>query len=110
MKTSLSLLLASTAMALAIGLPAVAAMRPSGDASDLCGPSVCAAVFDGTDQTAPLIRVSGDDDDDDDDDDADCDDEDDCTGAQGNPAPAGTVLPPANGLFGDGAPPVVITN
>lgn len=27
-----------------------------------------------------------------------------------NPAPAGTVAPPANGLFGNGAPPVAVTN
>ena len=27
--------------------------------------------------------------------------------ASGNPAPAGTVAPPQNGLFGNGAPPQV---
>lgn len=65
----------------------------------------------------------GEDDDEDDDEDADCDDDDGdddgadddgakerCSGAQANPAPAGTVAPPANGLFGTGAPPVAVTN
>ncbi len=28
----------------------------------------------------------------------------------GNPAPAGTVAPPQNGLFGNGAPPQVQVN
>ena len=37
------------------------------------------------------------------------DDEDDRAGA-GNPAPAGSVAPPQNGLFGNGAPPRVQTN
>lgn len=126
MKTSLSLLLASTALTVAIGLPALAAMHASGNTPDLCGPNVCTAVFDKADQTASLIRVSGDDNDDDDDeggwlrrghdDDDDCDDEEEgdddaCKGAQGTPAaPTGTVAPPANGLFGNGAPPVAVTN
>ena len=51
----------------------------------------------------------GDDDDDDDDDDCD-DDDDDCRGGARNPAPAGTVDPPQNGLFGNGAPPRVRVN
>ena len=42
---------------------------------------------------------------DDDDDDNDRD-----TGAEANPSPAGTIAPPANGLFGNGAPPVAATN
>lgn len=37
------------------------------------------------------------------------DDDDDRRGA-GNPAPAGTVAPPQNGLFGNGAPPRVQVN
>ena len=47
-------------------------------------------------------------DDEDDDDEDDDDDEGRATGV--NPAPAGTVAPPANGLFGDGAPPRVQVN
>jgi hypothetical protein len=49
-----------------------------------------------------------DDDDEDDDDEDEDDDEGRATGV--NPAPAGTVAPPANGLFGDGAPPRVQVN
>jgi hypothetical protein len=37
------------------------------------------------------------------------DDDDDRRGAR-NPAPAGTVAPPQNGLFGNGAPPQVQVN
>lgn len=132
MTSRLSLLFASTALVVALGLPALAAMQTPGTAQGDCI-GVCAAVFGADDQPVPLIRVSGDDDDDDDDggwfrrghdddddededdddDDDDCDDDDDddgCTGARGNPAPAGSVAPPANGLFGNGAPPVAVTN
>jgi hypothetical protein len=115
-----SLLFASTALTVALGLPALAAIQAQGNAQSHCG-GVCAAMFSADDQPMPLIRVSGDDDDDggwfgrgddDDDDEEDCDDADDdgCIGAPGNPAPAGTVAPPANGLFGNGAPPVTVTN
>ena len=124
MTSRLSLLFASTALTLALGLPALAAIQTTGNAHGQCS-VVCAAVFGADYLSVPLIRVSGDDDDDDDggwvrrghdddDDDEDCDDDDDdddaCTGALGNPAPAGTVAPPANGLFGNGAPPVAVTN
>ena len=127
MTSRLSLLFASTALTVALGLPALAAMQFQGNAQGACS-GVCAAVFSADDQPIPLIRVSGDDDDDDDggwvrrghdddEDDEDCDDDDDddddddgCIGALGNPAPAGTVAPPANGLFGNGAPPVAVTN
>lgn len=127
MKSTLAVLLATTAVIGALGLPALAGMRGTGDASGHCGAAACAAEIGDADQTLPLIRVSGDndddeggwfrkgkgrdhdDDDDDEDDDDDCDD-DDCQGAKGNPAPAGTVAPPANGLFGSGKPPVAVTN
>ena len=123
MTNRLSLLLASTALAVAIGLPALAGMWPAGDGANPCGAGVCASVPDGAHQKMPLIRVSGDDNDEDDEggwlrrgDDDDCDDDDDddddcrAAGGRGNPAPAGTVAPPANGLFGNGAPPVAVTN
>ena len=54
-----------------------------------------------------------DDEDDDDDDDDDCDDDDDdddCGNSARNAAPAGTVAPPQNGLFGNGAAPKVQMN
>ena len=38
------------------------------------------------------------------------DDDDDDRGGARNPAPAGTVAPPQNGLFGNGAPPQVQVN
>lgn len=124
MTSRLSLLLASTALSVALGLPALAAMQARGTADGLCS-GVCAAAFGADERSAPLVRVSGHDDDDkkaggwfnrkhddDDDDDEDCDDDDDddCAGAARNPAPAGTVAPPANGLFGTGKPPVAVTN
>jgi hypothetical protein len=120
-----SLLFASTALTVALGLPALAAMQTQGNSPDQCS-GVCAALSGANDLSAPLIRVSGDEDDNEDggrvhrgygdDDDGECgeddegDDDDDCAGARGNPAPAGTVAPPANGLFGTGAPPVAVTN
>ena len=131
MTSRLSLLFASTALTVALGLPALAATQTQGNTQGQCS-GVCAAVFGAEDLSLPLIRVSGDDDDnnagwlhrgnddddcdDDDEDDDDEDDDDDegdddgCTGAKGNPAPAGTVAPPATGLFGNGAPPVAVTN
>ena len=114
MTTRLSLFFASTALTVAFALPALAAMQTQGNAAGLCS-GVCAALFGADDLPAPFIRVSGDDDDEDchddqEDDDDDGDDDDSCIGALGNPAPAGTVAPPANGLFGNGAPPVAVTN
>ncbi|OWY04409.1 PepSY domain-containing protein [Thioclava sp. IC9] len=55
--------------------------------------------------TQRLITSDYDDDDEDDD-----DDDDDYGASARNPAPAGTVAPPKNGLFGDGAPPKVQVN
>jgi len=40
----------------------------------------------------------------------DYEDEDDDRGGARNPAPAGTVAPPQNGLFGNGTPPQVQVN
>ena len=126
MKSTFAILLATTAVVGALGLPALAALRVSGDDTGICSGGVCAAGPGDGNRSMPVIRVSDNDDDDDDDDDGrvrrghdddddedddDCDD-DDCAGAgaRGNPAPAGTVAPPANGLFGTGAPPVAVTN
>ncbi len=123
----LSLLFASTALTAALGLPALAAMQAQGNAQGGCG-GVCTAISGADDLPVPLIRVSADDDDGDDggrvrrgyddaddedcdeDEDDDDDDDDACIGVPGNPAPAGTATPPANGLFGTGAPPVAVTN
>ena len=124
MKKTLTLLVASTALTAAIGVPAWSAMQAP---SDVLRP--VAALFDDAPQAMPLVLASDDDDDDDDDDrwrdgsrrghddddddDDDCDDDDDdddCRGGARNPAPAGSVAPPQNGLFGNGAPPQVQVN
>jgi hypothetical protein len=124
MKKTFALLVASTALGAALGLPAVGAIP---DSTGGAPRPVIALPGDGA-ETAPLILASDDDDDDhgwravwsddddddddeEDDDDDDCDDDDgNCRGAARNPAPAGTVAPPQNGLFGNGAPPRVQMN
>ncbi len=120
MRKTLTLLVASTALTAAVGLPAWSAMHAPADGS----PRPFAALFEDAAQALPLILASGDDDDhvrgdrqssrrDHDDHEEDCDDDDDdddCRGGARNPAPAGTVAPPQNGLFGNGAPPQVQVN
>lgn len=119
MKKTLALLIASTALTTVMGVPAWSAMRAPGDTYA----QASAAVLDDAQAALPLVSVSSDDDDDeheyrngsryDDDDDDDCDDDDDddeCNGSARNPAPAGTVAPPQNGLFGNGAAPQVQVN
>ncbi len=117
MRKTLALLVASTALTATLGLAAWSATRES--------PPPVAALFEDGAQGLPLILISDDDEDEDDDDrkgswwghgddDDDCDDDDDddgggCRGAR-NPAPAGSKLPPQNGLFGTGAPPQVQVN
>ncbi|WP_297781686.1 hypothetical protein [uncultured Roseovarius sp.] len=103
MKKIRTLLVASTALTAAIGVPAWSALRAS-EGEDLWP---LAALFDEGSQALPLLRVSGDDDDRDDDED---EDEDDDRGGARNPAPAGTVAPPQNGLFGTSTPPQVKVN
>lgn len=122
MRKTLTLLLASTALAAAIGVPAWSATRTAVDD----GPRPAAALADDAPRTAPVILASsdedegdedeGDEDDDEEDDDDEDDDEDDAeddgAGRAGaaNPAPAGAVPPPSNGLFGNGAAPQVQVN
>lgn len=113
MKSALALLLAGSGLVAALGLPSLASIRGTSDAS-----ASCPAAND-ADHDIRLILVNDDDDDDEHDDDRrfrrdrgedDHDDDDGDTGARANPSPAGTVAPPANGLFGNGAPPVAVTN
>ncbi|WP_417806772.1 hypothetical protein [Thioclava sp.] len=119
MKKTLALLAASTAFSAPFVVPAWSATpTPVGN--------VTSAVFSRTTNAdrneLPLVFVSDDDergwsrlfgrdddedDDDDDEDDDDEDDDDDYKGGARNPAPAGSVAPPKNGLFGTGAPPQV---
>jgi hypothetical protein len=121
MRKTLALLVASTALTAAVGIPAWSTMQMPSDAGQR------AAVLDAGPQAVPLVLASNDGDDDhrrregtrrghdgddrdDDDDEDDDDDDDDRRGDSRNPAPVGTVAPPTNGLFGNGAPPQVQVN
>ena len=130
MRKTLTLAIATTALTAAIGVPVWGVMQANADDA----PRPFAALFDDAAQTLPLFLTSGkyddearshhkasfdghDDDDcddggDDGDDDHDeqDDDDDDCQSGPHSPAPAGTVTPPQNGLFGNGAPPQVQVN
>lgn len=118
MKKTLTLLVASSALTAAIGVPVWSAVQAPADDSQW----PIAALFDDASQAMPLVLASDDDDDDrwrdgsrrgHDDEDDDCDDDDDdddCQGGARNSAPAGTVAPPQNGLFGTGAPPQARVN
>ncbi|MBF9030462.1 hypothetical protein HKCCE3408_08650 [Rhodobacterales bacterium HKCCE3408] len=122
--TRRTLLIASTALTAAIAAPVLSAVP---DASrDALRP----AAVENAPRTMPLMladdgyddddhgdRDHGDDDDDHgrrgdgDDDDDDCSDDDGyCLNGSRNPAPAGSVAPPQNGLFGNRAAPQVQTN
>lgn len=112
MRKTITLLAATTALAGGLAFPAFSAIRAGAD------DSMTAAVFSPDHDTPRLVLISGDEDEsggrakggDDDDEDDDCEEDDGgCNGA-GNPAPASTVAPPDNGLFGTGAAPVVRTN
>lgn len=94
MKNTLAILLASTALAVGAGIPAWSAMQRVEHSPKSF-------------QDNPFVRLAGDDDgggDDDEDDDGSP------GAASASPAPAGTVAPPANGLFGGGAMPKVKVN
>jgi hypothetical protein len=150
--TTLSRLLASSALTLAVGIPATAATPGVNGDTQSCALAACVMALADAGVPARVILVDDDEDEDDDDDDEygddddgdgvwffvdedhdegeDCEDDDDdgedgdddddvaeeaddddgCVGGLGNAAPAGTVAPPANGLFGTGAPPVAVTN
>ena len=133
MTKTMTFLLASTALTIALGATAWSATRIM---DDEVLPTAVQSQMDSRD-LSPLIFVNDDDDEDDDDegeeddddeedddgdrrtgarheddDDDDCDDDDDeaCAGGPRNPAPAGSTAPPANGLFGNGAQPRAVTN
>ena len=116
MRKILTLLVASTALTAAIGVPAWSAIRSAADRS----PWPLAAPSEQGPQSMPFVLASDDDSDDHSDrgssgrgDDDDDDDEDEDGGSRGgasNPASAGTVTPPQNGLFGNDAPPQVQVN
>ncbi|PJN95809.1 hypothetical protein CNY89_06300 [Amaricoccus sp. HAR-UPW-R2A-40] len=116
MRRTLTLLVTSTALTAAIGVPAWSAMHAPDDGSLW---PVAAPIEERT-HALHLALASDDDDDsrgfaqnsrrghDDDENDDDC--EDDCPSGARNPAPAGDVAPPQNGLFGNGASPQVQVN
>lgn len=101
MKTTLAILTATTALAAFLAMPAVGAVRSvwTGD------PGQFTAMHDTSSKDAGYLLASNDDDDhrskagyrSDDDDDGEDDDDD--GQASASPAPAGSVAPPANGLF-----------
>jgi hypothetical protein len=129
MNKTLMILVATTALTAAVGVPAWSTIRDA--TSDTQRPA--RAQDDASGQSRMLYASSEDDDDgyrrqnrrgsDDDDDnyrrssDSDDDgyrgsddDDDDYGGSANNPAPAGTVAPPQNGLFQNGTPPRVQLN
>ena len=118
MKKIFAILLASTALAVGAGIPAWSAMHGaelSAAGTDRTGLVQLAGDDDGGDGDNEKSARSGDDgdrhgDDEDDDDDGGEDDDGNGGSAIVNPAPAGVVAPPANGLFGSGAAPKVKVN
>jgi len=123
MKKTLALLAATTAICAGISAPVWSTIR-----ADSTGDHAFAAMFEGGRNAVQVILASSRDDDDDDheyrsgsrerhddddndDDDEECEDDDgdddDCLSNISNAAPAGTVEPPKNGLFGPGAAPKV---
>ncbi len=111
MKKTLALLAATTALTATFGLPVLGGMFAPPQADQ----GATAAIFAPEDAFRLVLIDSDDDDDeedaDDEDEEEDCDEDDDdeCSAGR-NPAPAGSVAPPANGLFGNGAPPKVQVN
>ena len=121
MKKTLTVLAATTAICAGISAPVWSMIR-----ADASGGQPFAVMFEkGQDAVQVILASAREDDDDDDyrsgsrdrhddddDDDDECedddyDDDDDCRTSLGNAAPAGTVAPPDNGLFGPGAKPQV---
>ena len=110
---TLTLLIAATALTAAIGLPAWSAIKTAAE-GDAATP--LSSLFGSGENARPVILAENDDDDDDDegtaatrrnsdDDEGACEeDEDSCGTSARAPAPAGSVAPPQNGLFGTTPP------
>ena len=119
MPKTLTILIASTAFTALAGLTAWSAMRAPVQTpfAEAVGQQLRAA-----DDSVRMLLVDDDEDENEggsakgeDDDHGKCgdddgEDEDSCGGAAENPAPAGTVAPPQNGLFGNGTAPKVQAN
>ncbi|MCO5066394.1 MAG: hypothetical protein M9924_18565 [Rhizobiaceae bacterium] len=122
MKKTFAILFASTALTAGIGLPAWSAMHgavqlegsrdaPVAASRDAGASPILVSDDDGGDRDHRRKMRRGDGDDHDDDDDEDEDDDDDSYGRNASPAaPAGSVAPPNNGLFGGGTAPKVQVN
>ncbi|HHZ07235.1 MAG TPA: hypothetical protein GX405_00470 [Rhizobiales bacterium] len=120
MRKTFATLIASTALVTGAGIPAWSAMHravwsyesreAATDVSDAGAPLIFAGDHRRHDRNHERRFGRGDDDDDRDDDDDDDDDDNGYRGGAGGPAPAGTVAPPNNGLFGSGAAPKVRVN
>jgi hypothetical protein len=118
MKKTISILLASTALIAVIGIPAWSAIRGGVSFDEL--PDAALGAFREA-GASPVLVSDGDGVDrnrehslrraDDDDDHSAGDEEDDDDGGNASgPAPAGSVAPPSNGLFGTGAMPKAQVN
>ncbi|WP_027055685.1 hypothetical protein [Mesorhizobium erdmanii] len=117
MKKTISILLASTALIAVIGIPAWSAIRGGVSFEGL--PDAALGAFREAGASPVLVSDGGGVDrnrghslrraDDDDDHEGDEEDDDDGGNASG-PAPAGSVAPPSNGLFGTGAMPKAQVN
>lgn len=119
MNKTLTLLIASTALTAALGIPAWSAMHAPAQ-TDATG--LLSTLLGAGDDGHKLILVDDDEDDDDEgragmnrrnsgddeEDDEECDDDEGSCGAAAAPAPAGSVAPPKNGLFGTGTPQVQV--
>ena len=124
MTKTLTLLLAATALSATIAVPAWSAMRAAMPGLAQAAPQLTLVDDDEKDDDHEYTGSTGkrdrddddeddddgeDDDDDEDDDDCEDDDGESCSGSM-NPAPAGKVSPPQNGLFGNSQPPKVQVN
>ena len=112
MKKTSAILVASTALAIGAGIPAWSGMHRAEHASARTDDDgiLKLASDDRLDRDHGRKARSDDDDHRYGDDGHDDDDEGYGRNASANPAPAGTVAPPANGLFGSGASPKVKVN
>lgn len=114
-KKTLTLLFASAALTAAVGLPAWSALHDAASGETV---TPLSARLGSEDQQRSMMLAEDDDHDEeggsvnrrgsDDDDEDECeDDEGSCGGIAAAPAPAGSVPPPQNGLFDNGAAPKV---
>lgn len=106
MKTTLAILTVTTALAAFLAMPAIGAVHSvwTGDSAQFSG------MHHASSKAMSFLLASNDDDDykskagyRSDDDGEDDDDDDDDDGGQASASPAGSVAPPANGLFDTGA-------